>query len=171
MGPERYIAELVDVLKMEVRSFNAVTELLILEEKSLVAFDTASLAEVIDRQGDILSSIACLEKSRAALIERIARETGKRIGELTLSELARMVGDPLRKELVETGNVLACIYEDMKRRKVSNTLLIRQGIMMVESDIRLIAKVIGGDRSKSAVYTPGRGTEWTPEGIRIDGTM
>ena len=45
MGVERYVTELTDVLKMEVRSFNAVIELLILEEKSLVAFDTARAGE------------------------------------------------------------------------------------------------------------------------------
>jgi len=170
MDAERYLAELVDVLKMEVRSFNAVIELLILEEKSLVAFDTASLAEVIDRQGDILSSIACLEKSRIALLEKIARETGRNTGDLTLSELAGMVEGPLRSELLETGDVLGYIYEDMKRKKIANTLLIRQGIMMVESDIRLLLRAVGGDRGKPAVYTRGR-DGWITGGIRIDGKL
>ena len=171
MGAERYVTELVDVLKMEVRSFNAVIELLILEEKSLVASDTASLSEVIDRQGDILSSIACLEKSRIALLEKIARETRRNIVDLTLSELVKLVDGSLRKDLLETGNVLSYIYEDMKRKKISNTLLIRQGILMVESDIRLILRAIGKERSKPAVYAPGPDSGWMTGGIRIDGAL
>ncbi len=171
MGVERHIAELLDVLKMEVRSFTTVIELLILEEKSLVACDTASLADVIDRQGDVLSSIACLEKSRLDILGRIAVELGKRRDEMDLSEIAGLVGDPFRKDLIETGTVLASIYEDMKRKKVSNTLLIRQGIMLVENDIRILMKALGRDMGRSAVYSH-KASAHAPEGaIRVDGRM
>lgn len=171
MGVERYVTELTDVLKMEVRSFNAVIELLILEEKSLVAFDNAALAGILERQGDVLSSIACLEKSRTDVLRKIAGETGRNAEELTLTELAGMVGDPLRTELIETGNVLVYLYEDMKKKKVANTLLIRQGIMIVESNIRVLLRAMAGDRGKSAVYTRGRNDGWMTGGIRIDGKL
>jgi len=171
MGVERYIAELLDVLKMEVRSFTTVIELLILEEKSLVACDTAALADVIDRQGDVLSSIACLEKSRLDILDRIAREQGKRRDDMDLSEIAGLVGDPFRKDLIETGTVLASIYEDMKRKKVSNTLLIRQGIMLVENDIRILMKALGRDAERSVVYSRKAASTAPAGSIRVDGRM
>jgi hypothetical protein len=171
MGIERYISELADVLKLEVKSFNAVIELLILEAKSLIVFDTAALAEVVERQGDLLSSIACLEKSRTDILEKISLETGVDRAGLTLSALADMAGEPLSKELLETGNVLEYLYEDMKRKKTANTILIRQGIMLVESDIRLLLKAAGGTRGRQVVYTRRRDAGWMPGGIRIDGKL
>ena len=77
MGLDRHISELVDILKMEIRSFNTINELLILEEKALISCDSPALADITGRQGDVLSSVACLEKSRLEVIEHIALETGR----------------------------------------------------------------------------------------------
>jgi len=171
MGVESIIAELLEVLKMEVRSFTTVIELLILEEKSLISCDTPALADVIDRQGDVLSSIACLEKSRFEILDRIAREMGMKRDDIVLSDIAGLVGDPFRKELIETGTVLASIYEDMKRRKVSNTLLIRQGVMMVENDIRLLMRALGRENDRSGLYSRSAAAN-TPNGsLRINGRI
>ena len=171
MGLERSIADLLEVLKMEVRSFTAITELLILEEKCLITCDNKALADVIERQGDVLTSISCLDKSRGDLLVRIAMELGAAGTEPTLTELASKVCDPLKKELLETGAVLGAVYEDMKRKKVSNTLLIRQGIMMVENDIRILLSAIGRGMDTPAGYTSGGGSTGLTGGIRIDGRI
>lgn len=169
MGLDRHLAELVDILKMEIRSFNSVMELLILEEKCLVSCDTPGLADVTERQGDVLSSVACLEKSRLDVLQKIKRETGR--NGLTIDDLAKLAAGDIRKELVEAGKILAYIYEDMKRKKVSNNLLIRQGIMMVENDIRLIMNVCGGKDGKLDIYSPGPEKTTRRGGMYIDGTV
>jgi hypothetical protein len=169
MGLDRYITELLDILKREIRSFNAVIELLILEEKCLVMCDTAGLSEVVGKQSDVLSSIACLEKSRMDILERIAAETGRDAAQLTVTEVSRLSGNAYRKEFTETAEILGHIHEDMKRKKVSNTLLVRQGIMMVENDIRMILNACGrGDRKKGG-YTSAAGRQGNSGSVYLDG--
>jgi len=67
--------------------------------------------------------------------------------------------------------VLASIYEDMKRKKVSNTLLIRQGIMLVENDIRILMKALGRDAERSVVYSRKAASTAPAGSIRVDGRM
>ena len=58
---DHYFSELIDILKHEIRSFNTIVELLILEQKGLVECNNVLLLEVLERQEDVFSSIACLE--------------------------------------------------------------------------------------------------------------
>ncbi len=171
LGIDGYISALLDILRMEIRSFNAVIELLILEEKCLILCDSAGLAEVVGRQSDLISSIACLEKSRMDILERIAVESGKDANELTVAALSRLAGDARRKELTETAEILAHIHEDMKRKKISNSLLIRQGVMMVENDIRLIMSVCGRKEGKESMYTSSAGKRKNPGNFYLDGKI
>lgn len=171
MGLDRHVSALLDILRMEIRSFNAMTELLILEEKCLVTSDTPSLSDVVGRQSDVLSSIACLEKSRVEIIGRIARETGRENAALTISEIARMTGEPLRKELVETADILSGIHGDMKRKKASNTLLVRQGMMMVENDMRLVLSLCGRNIRKQEGYTSSAGRDNRLGSVYLDGKV
>jgi hypothetical protein len=168
---DNYITELVDILKREIRSFNTVIELLILEEKNLVSCDTASIVEVVERQEDLFSSIACLEKSRKDILSKIAGILGYDPQTLTITRLSGMIGNPLRKELLETGLVLSSVYENTRRKKTSNSLLIRQGIMMVENDIRLILNAAGKSRHKSPVYSSGAGHERLSGSFYLDNKM
>jgi flagellar biosynthesis/type III secretory pathway chaperone len=171
MGIDRQISELVDILKMEIRSFNSINELLILEEKALISCDSAAIADLTGRLGDVLSSVACLEKSRLEVLERIAAETGREARELNVSMMAKLASADIRKDLVESGKILSAIYEDIKRRKSANTLLIRQGIVMVENDIRLMLNTRAQIGDKSALYSSGQAPLPSPGGVYFDGTM
>ena len=171
MGLDRHISELVDILKMEIRSFNTINELLILEEKALISCDSAAIADLTGRLGDVLSSVACLEKSRFEVLDRIAGETGRRANDLNVTVMATLTSADIRKDLVESGKILSAIYEDIKRRKSANSLLIRQGIVMVENDIRLIMNTRAQIGDKAALYSSGQATLPCPGGVYFDGTM
>ena len=166
-----YIIELLQILKREIQSLNAISELLILEEKSLVEFDTMSLSKLIEKQEDVFSSIACLEKSRHDVLIKICEQTGDKPGTLTVSRLSTMVDDPLRKKLVETGHVLNAIYEDISLKKTSNAMLIKQGIMLVESDISVILKAVGKTEPGKPVYSSNAQTNRPTRSYCIDGRM
>ena len=117
MALEKYFQEITDILKREIRSFNTILELLILEEKSLVECDSQALAEVLERQEDVFSSIACLEKSRADILVKISEETGEDPDTYTVSRLAESMDDPLKKELLDAGHILVGLNEDIQRKK------------------------------------------------------
>ncbi len=171
MGLDRHIPALLDILKVEIRSFSAVIELLILEERCLVACDSSGLADLVERQADILNSIACLEKSRVGVLERISEETGMAVSELTISRLSRLAAESWRKELHEVSEILSRLYEDMNRKKASNALLIRQGMMMVENDIRTIIAVCGRGAGKRSGYTSSAGRDDAAGSIYLDGKV
>ena len=165
---EKLIAELTDILKREIRSFTIILELLILEEKSLVECDSKGLATILERQEDIFSSIACLEKSRMDILGKIADRIDEDPETITISMLTESVDTPLRKELVETGHILACLNEDIQRKKTSNTMLINQSIMLVESDIRMILSAVSRGENKEAVYNSQATSDGTSKSVCID---
>ena len=171
MALEKYIREITDILKREIRSFNTILELLILEEKSLVECDSQALAEVLERQEDVFSSIACLEKSRMDIIKKIAEQIGTDPNKLTISKLSKVVEDPLKKELVETAHVLLQINEDLKQKKATNNMLIKQGAMIVESNIRYILKTFGKEGVLEDTYSSNANAHKISGGIYIDGRL
>ncbi|MBN1290301.1 MAG: flagellar export chaperone FlgN [Candidatus Latescibacteria bacterium] len=171
MDVSEHIQELIHILKREIQSFNAISELLILEEKSLIEFDTKSLTDLIGRQEDVFSSIACLEKSRQDVLVRIGEITGEDPKTMTVSQLSTMVDDPVRKKLIEAGHVLDSVYKDMKLKKSSNAMLIKQGVVLIENDIRTILKALGKTHSDASGYTSASRHNNESGGICIDGRM
>ena len=165
---KHYFSELIDILKREIRSFNAIVELLILEQQGLIESNNEFLLEVLGRQEDVLSSIACLEKSRMEIVKKIADCTGEDPGMLTLSKLSEIAGDDFKKELLETAVVLSRINEDIRQKKISNSILINQGIIIVESQIRFILKAIGKEDLIKEIYTSGADNSWVSGSISVD---
>jgi len=166
---KKYIMEVTDILKREIRSFNTVLELLILEEKCLIECDTGGLTTVLERQEDVFSSIACLDKSRRDILTKIADYLDCENSEsLTVSKLAEQVEEPFKRELQESGHILSNIHEDIQRKKFSNSLLIKQSIMLVESDIRLILNAVYKMKNSEAVYTSQAGSERPSQNVCLD---
>ena len=168
MALEKYIREITDILKREIRSFNTILELLILEEKSLVECDSQALAEVLERQEDVFSSIACLEKSRMDILVKISEETGEDPDAYTVSRLAESMDDSLKKELLDAGHILVGLNEDIQRKKATNTMLINQSILLCESDIRLILNAVNNHENQEAGYTPQAESNGSSQGVCID---
>lgn len=165
---KKYISDVRNILNREIRSFTTILELQILEEKSLVDNNMQALSEVIEKQEDIFSSIACLEKSRVDILAKIAEQTEVAPENFTISRLAESVDGQLRKELVENGHILSGLYEDIQRKRASNTMLINQAIMLVESDIRAIFNAVNKNENKEAVYTSDSVSDNTSYGFCID---
>ncbi|MBT4485146.1 MAG: hypothetical protein HOC71_15885 [Candidatus Latescibacteria bacterium] len=168
---KKSILEITDILKREIRSFNTILELLILEEKSLVECDTNALADILERQGDVLSSIACLERSRVDVLMKIAEQTKQDPDTLTVSSLTESAEGPIKKEFIESGHILARLNEDIQRKRATNAILINQAIMLVESDIRVILDTANRLENKETGYTPQAESERTSESVCIDERM
>ena len=171
LNMEHNFFELIDILKREIRSFNAIVELLILEQKGLIESNNDLLLEVLGKQEDVLSSIACLEKSRMEIVKKIADHIGENPDTLTISKLSEIAGDDFKKELLETAHVLFTINEDIRQKKISNSILINQGIMIVESQIRFILKAIGKEDLIKEIYSSDADNGQMCGSIRVDSRM
>ncbi|MFC1649944.1 flagellar export chaperone FlgN [Candidatus Latescibacterota bacterium] len=171
MDINNLVMELKDILRREIRSFNMIVELLILEEKGLIECDNNLLVHVLEREEDVFSSIACLEKSRSGIIDKIALVTGENPDTLTISIISEHVDDPLKKELIETSHVLSQINEDLKQKKITNNVLIKQGAMIVENNIRYILKAAGKDFVGDDTYTSNADAPKISGSVHVDGRL
>lgn len=168
---ETLARELHGILRREIRSFTSILELLMLEEKELISCNADALRDILARQEDVLSSIACLEKSRIQVIGRIADDLGIPLDGLTVNRIAGYPDAELAAELEEAGHVLKRLTEEIQRRKRSNALLINQSLMMIEGNIRLICRAAGID-DVECVYSGSVGdTGVAVPSIRIDQAM
>ena len=168
---EKYIKELTNILKRETLSFNTIIELLILEQKGLIECDNELLINVLERQEDVFSSIACLEKSRVDVIAKISKQIEEDSGALTVSRIVEMADEPLKNELIETAHVLSKISEDIKQKKTANAMLIKQGILIVENNIRFILKALGKDDMIKDMYSSYADSGQISGSICVDGRM
>ena len=168
---KQYIPELLDILRREIRSFNIIVELLILEEKGLIECDNNLLINVLEREEDVFSSIACLEKSRIDIIIKIAEQIGEDPNRLTISKLTEIVDNQYKKELIETAHVLLQINEDLKQKKATNNLLIKQGAMIIDSNIRYILKTFGKEGVLKDTYSSNADTPGISGSLHIDGRL
>lgn len=168
---ESDVHELIAILQREVRSFTTLLELLIIEEKGLVDSDNNLLIDVLGRQEDVLSSISCLEKSRAEIVSRIAAMMGIDADTATVSQIAERVDEPSKRELRETAHVLSQINEHLLRKKSTNTMLIRQGALMVENNLRYLLKACGRENVDAGIYSARAGKGQISGSIGIDGRM
>lgn len=166
-----YITELTDILRHEIKSFNIIVELLILEEKSLLECDNKLLMHVLERQGDVFSSIACLEKSRMEIVEKIGNIIGKDPDKITISFLEKLVDGDDKKELQETAHILSKINDDIKQKKITNNMLIKQGMLLVESNIRFLLKAIGRDDLVKDIYSQNALRRNYSVSVRLDGRV
>lgn len=171
MNGDKVVRELIAILQREVRSFTTLLELLIIEEKALLECDNNLLIDVLGRQEDVLSSIACLEKSRQELVDRCGELFGVDSDTVTISVLADHIPSPLDRELRETAHVLREINENLHRKKTSNTLLIRQGALIVENNLRCLMKAFGRTDAAPGVYNRGASTGPVSGSIGIDGRL
>jgi len=165
---ENLIREITDILKREVKSLTAIRELLILEERSLIECDTESLIQVLEKQGDLLSSMACLEKSRLETIRKISDILGEDASEITVSRLSRLTNSDSKNELLESAHLLEDINREIKRKKSSNNVLVRQALMLVENDIRVIMKAMGKNSDAPGIYSPLKSKNKSNGSVRID---
>jgi hypothetical protein len=168
---ESGVRELISILQREIRSFTTLLELLIIEEKGLIDSDNNLLIDVLGRQEDVLSSISCLEKSRQDIVNRIAAEIGSSDEKLTVSQLADKLDNPLRWELRETAHVLSQINEHLQRKKTTNTMLIRQGALLVENNLRYLLRASGREKLNPGTYSSRAGKNSFSGSIGIDGRM
>ena len=102
---------------------------------------------------------------------RIGEQIGRDPDTLNIRKLAKRTEGPQKKKLIETGHILEAIYGDIKKKKSSNALLIKQGIMLVESDIRVIMKTLGNPDNNLTGYKADAKPDQLSGGVRIDGRM
>ena len=171
MKHESLVRELIMILNSECKSFSAVNELLMIEEKCLIENDRKALEENVMRQDDIFNSIACLEKSREEVCVHLAELFGRDSASLTITAVADMVDGALSHELLDTGHKLNAIQNDIRRRRITTSLLLRQGMMMIESDIRTLVNAFGVQSDAKTTYSSSARETVKSGGIRIDGHM
>jgi hypothetical protein len=168
---EKMARELLSILRREIQSFNMIVELLILEEKGLVECNNDLLGDVIQRQEDVLSSIACLEKSRIECVFKIASALDMDADSLSLSKIVEISDDSLKKELLETAHILTRINKDIQHKKKSKALLIKQGAMIVDYNIRFLMKAMGKKDQIVDTYTETASVGGVSGGMRVDGKL
>ena len=168
---QKHIVELTDILRHEIRSFNTIIELLILEEKGLIESDNQLIVKVLEKQEDVFSSIACLEKSRMNLIEKIAENIGTIQETLTITKIAKYAEESYKSDLLESAHVLSKIIKDISKRRNSNSMLIRQGMAMIESNIRFLLKTMGKDDLSHELYSSKADLKGLNGSLRIDGRI
>jgi len=165
------VSELTSILEREIRSFTTLFELLMIEEKGLVECDSALILDVLGRQEDVLSSIACLEKSRQEVVSRIGIALDLDTEALTISQIAEYIEPPEKRKLNETVHVLREIEENLQHKKITNTLLIRQGALLVENSLRYLVKKYGKGNLDSGTYHADARSGAVTGSIGVDGRM
>ena len=102
---------------------------------------------------------------------KIAERIGIEPDDITISKISEHVENPQKEELVEIAHVLTQIHEDINHKKITNTMLIKQGAMLVENNIRFILKALGKENMLEDTYSSNADAPKFSGSVHIDGRM
>jgi len=133
-----WVDNLIKVLEYENRLYTQILEEAEKKTDVIVKGDISSLQETTLREQKIINELEKLNSAREQIVAQIARKTGKKPEELTVSVLAELFPEDMAKKLKSTGDSLKATIEKLKYRNDINQKLLNNAIEYVNFSLNLI---------------------------------
>ena len=137
-----WVDNLIRVLECESRLYDQILEEAEKKTDVIVKGDISSLQETTLREQKIINELEKLNNAREQIVAQIARKTGKKPEELTVSVLAELFpGDKANKLKSIRDNLMETIGK-LKARNDANQKLIQNAIEYINFSLNLIMQPV-----------------------------
>lgn len=126
-------------MSREVAQFEQVLQLMADQQNYLVSNDLENLNRVVKEQEEAIVKMHELERSRLRVIDEISQRTDDNPEGLTLTEIARKLGEPQAEKLVRMQKTLRDLHDKINKAKTRNEFLIKKSMEYIEGTVRLLA--------------------------------
>lgn len=131
---------IIDILEKENEEYQLLIELSKEKTPTIIKGDLDGLATVTAKEQDVVARIQRLEKTRMQIMQDIANVTNRKVEELTLTEMIKMMASrPEEKEkLTGLHDRLKTTLGNMARVNEQNRELLKNSLEMVEFEMNLL---------------------------------
>jgi hypothetical protein len=131
--------KLAHVVSQEVKQFELFLSLLADQQNYLVNNDVDNIARVVKEQEKAILETKELERARLRILEEISQSSGKDVGDLSLSEIAKRLSKPQAERLRKMQKTLLDLHSRVKKAKARNEFLIKKSMEYIEETVQLLA--------------------------------
>ena len=148
MPLDALIFELIEVIQLEVATFQRLLETLEREQQALIHHEVETLKAVVEVQERLMEEAAALEKARDRIVDRLSASLQEDRASLTLKRLVERVQGPHSERLREMRETLIALQEKIQKANRHNALLIKQSMKYVDKSMQILT----GGSSCGGVY-------------------
>ncbi|TKJ40281.1 hypothetical protein CEE37_08110 [candidate division LCP-89 bacterium B3_LCP] len=132
---DRFIQELIDLIKEEEKVLSAFLNLLNLQKQYLLADEIEQFQSTTQRQDELVNEIKKLENKRIDKVREFASTEGLRDDEITLTHLIEVTLGDVSEELQTMKNNLSKLVEKIHRANRVNEMLIKRSLNFIQKSI------------------------------------
>jgi len=137
----------LSVLEKQSRGYEELLALAREQREQLLAGRVGALAAIVDRQSEMMSRVAGLDRQADSCLQRIKATLRLDSDPITLAAIAAAAPEPYSGRYRELGSRLRELSDDIRRTSLGNLELARNALAYIDFSLRLV-----GAADDSAAY-------------------
>lgn len=148
MKTKEMLAQLLDILSRETELYQAMSTVMNKEKDAAVKSELIALNEAEIEKENILVALGLLEKQRRKLVTSLADTLGYPSGEINLTTISQLVGEPFAGRLQRAKSDLSAVLESVQVANQRNKQLFEHSRDLVRGSFNLLSEL----RSPTPIY-------------------
>lgn len=139
------IQQLLSVIEEEKDIYRSMLMLIDQESKAAVRSDLIALTTAGEEKGNILAKLALIEDQRKRVVNEIADALGCTPGDLTITKISQLIGEPFAGRLNQAGAELLTVLNTVKAANRRNKLLFEHSRELLRGSINILSELSCSD--------------------------
>jgi len=142
METNEMLTQLLGILSSETELYRAMSRVMDKEKEAAIQSDLIALNEAEIEKENILVALGLFEKQRQALITDLAESLGCSSGELNLTRISKIVGEPFGRRLELAGLELSTLLETLQAANQRNKQIVEHSRELLRGSFNLLSQVM-----------------------------
>jgi flagellar biosynthesis/type III secretory pathway chaperone len=142
METNEILTQLLGILSRETELYGAMSRVMDKEKDAAIQSDLIALSEAEIEKENILVALGLFEKQRLALITDLAESLGYSSGELNLTRISKIVGEPFGRRLEQAGLDLSRLLETLQAANQRNKQIFEHSRELLRGSFNLLSAVM-----------------------------
>ena len=152
MKMDLMIQQLLGVIEEEKEVYRSMLTLIEKESKAAVRSDVIALTTAGEEKEHILAKLGLIDDQRRRVVNEIADALGYVPGDLTITKLSQLIGEPFAGRLSQVGAELLTVLNTVKAANRRNKLLFEHSRELLRGSFNILSEVT---RSDTVYYRTG----------------
>ena len=139
------VQQLLDVIEGEKEIYRSMLTLIDQESKAAVRSDVIALTTAGEEKGNILAKLALIEDQRKRVVNEIADALGCTPGDLTITKISQLIGEPFAGRLNQAGAELLTVLNTVKAANRRNKLLFEHSRELLRGSFNILSELSCSD--------------------------
>ena len=145
MKMDPMIQQLLGVIEEEKEIYRSMLTLIDQESKAAVRSDVIALTTAGEEKGNILAKLALIEDQRKRVVNEIADALGYTPGDLTITKISQLIGEPFAGRLNQAGAELLTVLNTVKAANRRNKLLFEHSRELLRGSFNILSELSCSD--------------------------